>query len=171
DVPAQLLLGADVAASVLDEAIDRATVAWLAHGVGSMDACLEVCREYVNTRQQFGQPLGKFQALQHLLADMFVSVQESHSILFQALAQIDNADIAVRQRAVSAAKIVIGEALQFVLGQGIQLHGGYGITDEYAVSHFYKHGLVLEKLLGDSAVHVQRFIAAGKAASGKALVG
>ena len=116
---------------------------------------MEVCAQYVKERQQFGQPIGKFQALQHIMADMFVAGHQARSMVYQALASID-AEPAVREKAVSAAKVIVGEAAQTVSRSGIQLHGGYGVTDEYLVSHFFRRLLTLEKTLGDIDHHARR---------------
>ena len=143
------------AAALLEEAIDRATVALLAQAVGSMEASLDICTDYMKQRQQFGQPIGKFQALQHMAADMLVAVHQARSILYQALAALDGA-VRERAHAVSAAKIVCGEAMQLVSRTGIQLHGGYGLTDEYAIGHHFRRLLVLEKSFGDIEYHTRR---------------
>lgn len=140
---------------VLDEAIDRASICLMAQAVGSMEACLTICAAYLKERQQFGQPIGKFQALQHIMADMFVAAHQARSALYQAISAID-ADPPDRQRAVSLAKVTIGEASQLVSRQAIQLHGGYGVTDEYEVSHHYRRLLVLEKSYGDIDHHIRR---------------
>ena len=142
-----------------EEALDRATLAHVAEALGAMEAVLEITSEYIKTRQQFGQPIGKFQALQHRMAEMFVEVQEMRSILLRGIAHVD-AGPAERRMAVSAAKVMLGQAARFVGGQGIQLHGGIGVTDEYQVGHYYKRLLVLDKRYGDADWHLERFIAA-----------
>ena len=150
-----LLASGAEGSAILAEAIDRATVALLGQAVGSMEACLDICAAYVKERRQFGQPIGKFQALQHIMADMLVAAHQARSILYQAIAAFDG-DALARTRAVSAAKIVVGEAMQLVARNGIQLHGGYGLTDEYAIGHHYRRLFVLEKAYGDIDHHVQR---------------
>jgi len=167
-------LGADAllaapgrAAELLEEALDRAALAHVAEGLGCMEAVLEITSEYLKTRQQFGQPIGKFQALQHGMAEMFVEVQELRSILLRGIAHLD-ADPAERRLAVSAAKVMLASAGRLVGGQGIQLHGGIGVTDEYPVGHYYKRLLVLEKLYGDADWHLDRFIEAQRALERKA---
>ena len=147
--------------AVLEEALDRAALAQVAHALGCMEAVLEITSEYLKTRQQFGQPIGKFQALQHRMSEMFVEVQETRSILYRGMANLDG-PASARRQAVSAAKVVLGSAGRFVGGQGIQLHGGIGVTDEYQIGHYYKRLLVLDKLFGDSDWHLGRFIAAQK---------
>ncbi len=150
-----VLLTGPKASSVFGEAIDRTSIAYGAQAVGSMESALQICSAYIKERQQFGQPIGKFQALQHIMADMFVATHQARSALYQALAQVD-APERDRQRAVSLAKITIGEASQLVSKQGIQLHGGYGLTDEYEISHHYRRLTAIEKLYGDIDHHVRR---------------
>jgi alkylation response protein AidB-like acyl-CoA dehydrogenase len=124
-----------------------------------MEAVLAITSEYIKTRHQFGQPIGKFQALQHRMAEMFVEVQEMRSILLRGIAHLEASPVE-RRLAVSAAKVMLGDAARFVGGQGIQLHGGIGVTDEYQVGHYYKRLLVLEKRYGDADWHLERFVAA-----------
>jgi len=152
------LVGADKAFDVLEEAVDRATLAAVAEALGAMEQVLDITSEYLKTRVQFGQPIGKFQALQHRIAEMFVETQETRSILYRGLAGIDS-DPKARRAAVSAAKVYVGNAGRFVGGQGIQLHGGIGVTEEYSVGHYYKKLVTLEKLYGDTDHHLERFIA------------
>jgi alkylation response protein AidB-like acyl-CoA dehydrogenase len=144
------------ALEVLDEALDRATLARTAEAVGAMETVLQLCSDYLKTRVQFGQPIGKFQALQHRMSEMFVEVQGARSILFQGLARIDAAPQA-RARAVSAAQVVVSHAGRFVGAQGIQLHGGMGMTDECAVGHYFKRLVTIEKSYGDADWHLRRF--------------
>jgi alkylation response protein AidB-like acyl-CoA dehydrogenase len=162
----EVLLGPDAmlatpacAGSLLEEALDRAALAQVAEALGCMEAVLALTSEYLKTRHQFGQPIGKFQALQHRMSEMFVEVQETRSILYRGIAHLEG-DAATRRQAVSAAKVMLGSAGRFVGGQGIQLHGGIGVTDEYQVGHYYKRLLALEKLYGDSDWHLDRFIQA-----------
>lgn len=140
---------------LLAEVQDRAAIALMAQAVGAMEACNEVSAAYIKERKQFGQPIGKFQALQHIMADMFVSAHQARSIIYFALAQLV-APAQERSAAVSAAKVLVGEAAQLVSRSGIQLHGGYGVTDEYIVSHYYRRLLSLEKMSGDIDHHSRR---------------
>lgn len=152
------------AEELLDEAQDRAALAQVAEALGCMEAVMDLASDYLKTRQQFGQPIGRFQALQHRMAEMFVEVQETRSILYRGIAHLDGAP-AARRQAVSAAKVMLGSAGRFVGAQGIQLHGGIGMTDEYQIGHYYKRLLVLEKLYGDSDWHLDRFIRAQREAA------
>ncbi|KTR83603.1 hypothetical protein NS277_08280 [Novosphingobium barchaimii] len=150
-----VLARGDKARDLLAKALDHGRVAYAAQMVGSMEADLALCSSYLKERQQFGQPIGKFQALQHIMADMFVATHQARSILYFSLSTID-ASAEERARAISLARINISEAYQIVARQAIQLHGGYGITDEYDVSHHYRYQMVLEKLYGDAAFYERR---------------
>lgn len=145
-----ILASGEAAEAALTLALDQARIVLAAQAVGSMEAMLDICSSYLKERHQFGQPIGNFQALQHIMADMFVATHQARSALYFALSQAD-ADAGQRARAVAQARINIGEAGQLVSRQAIQLHGGYGVTDEYEVSHHYRRQLVLEKQFGDLA--------------------
>lgn len=153
------------AENLLEEAIDRAILARLAEAVGAMEAAMDITAAYIKERQQFGQPIGKFQALQHIMAEMFVESQEARSMLYHGIAHIDahieNGDAQTSKRAISMAKMAIGRAGHFVAASGIQLHGGYGVTDEYPISHYYKRLMVIEKAYGDSDFHMRRYVSLG----------
>jgi alkylation response protein AidB-like acyl-CoA dehydrogenase len=156
-VPASaLLVGGNHGATVLREAIDRATIAMIAQAVGAMEACNKVCGAYTRERKQFGVAIGSFQAIQHILADMFVATHQARSMLYHALAHVE-APASERVAALSAARIVVGEAGQLVSRNGIQVHGGYGLTDEYAVGHYFRRLICLEKLFGDINTHTTSF--------------
>jgi alkylation response protein AidB-like acyl-CoA dehydrogenase len=152
--PEAVLLAPAQGHAVLAEALDKAGIALMAQSVGAMESCLQICAAYIKERKQFGQPIGKFQALQHIMADMFVATHQSRSALYRALAFAG--DPAERAKAASLAKLTIGEASQLVSRQAVQLHGGYGVTDEYEVSHHYRRLLALEKIYGDIDYHTRR---------------
>ena len=164
-VPATLLIPADRARSRLEDAIDRMTLARIAEALGIMEKVLEITAEQLRNRSQFGQPLAKFQALQHRMAEMFVEVQETRSILYRGISMIDAAP-QDRRVAVSVAKVVASAAAGVVGGQGIQLHGGVGMTDEYAVGHYFKRLLALEKQYGDVDQHLRRIAKTYRGAGG-----
>jgi alkylation response protein AidB-like acyl-CoA dehydrogenase len=149
------------ALEVLDEAIDRLVLARVAEGLGAMEVVLQLASEHLRSRQQFGQPLIRFQALQHRLAEMFVEIQETRSILYRGLAYIE-APAAERRAAVSAAKVVAANAGRVVGEQGIQLHGGVGMTEEYQVGHYFKRLIALEKAFGDVDYHLERLASSGR---------
>ncbi len=151
-----LLVGPNRGGALVAEAVERATIALLAQAVGAMEAAIEICGAYVKERKQFGVPIGSFQAIQHMLADSFVATYQARSMLYQAISASYEQDPAVRAAAISAAKVVIGESGQTVARNGIQVHGGYGVTDEYAISHYYRRLLSLEKQYGDIERHTRR---------------
>jgi len=152
-----LLIEPARAIEVLEEALDRTVLAQIAEAVGAMEAVLEITNIYLKQRVQFGQTIGKFQALQHRMSEMFIEVQETRSMLYRGMAHL-GADPVVRAAAISAAKVVAGNAAKFVGTQGIQLHGGIGMTEEYAVGHYYKRLVVLERRYGDCDFHTERFM-------------
>lgn len=150
-----LLCGPHQGAQVLDEALDRFRIVQVADALGAMEAAMDLTAEHIRNRRQFGQPLAAFQALQHRMSECFVKVQELRSALYHAFAHVDAAPVE-RNAAVSAAVVVASEAGRFVGGQGIQLHGGVGMTEEYQVGHYFKRLLVTEKLWGDVDFHLDR---------------
>lgn len=152
------IFGPGEGSTALDEALDRANLVLVAEALGTMERILAVTSEYIKTREQFGQAIGKFQALQHIMADMFIETQQVRSILYHALAHID-APAVERNRAVSAARCIAGNAARVVGYRGIQLHGGYGMTEEFPVGHLFRHLVVLEKMFGDAELHLRRFMA------------
>ena len=128
--------------------IDRGAIAACAEAVGAMAAVTQQTVDYLKTRQQFGQPLSKFQVLQHRLVDMSVSTEEARALVHAALQALDdNAPDAARM--VWMAKVKTAQSARFVGGQGIQLHGGMGMTDELSIGHYYKRLTMCETLFGD----------------------
>jgi alkylation response protein AidB-like acyl-CoA dehydrogenase len=154
-VAATLLLSGRQAAERLDEAADRLALVRVAEALGIMEQVLDLTADYLRSRSQFGQPLARFQALQHRLAEMFVEVQEVRSVLYRGLAYIE-APAPTRRAAVSAAKVVANSASRLVGALGIQLHGGVGMTDEYVVGHYFKRLIAIEKAFGDTDYHLKR---------------
>jgi alkylation response protein AidB-like acyl-CoA dehydrogenase len=157
NVPGQLVGAEGGALPAIEAAIDHATVVVCAEAVGAMDAALFMTRDYLKTRQQFGQTLNNFQALQHRMADMLVELELARSMVFQGLAALAQGDADARREGVSAAKAMINDAGLFVTRQSIQLHGGIGMTEEYAVGHYYRRMFVINQLFGNSDVHLVRY--------------
>ena len=157
-----LLGGIGAAPSLILAAIDTALVAIGAEALGAMQSLLDATVEYTKTRRQFGQPIGKFQVLQHRMADMYMKVEQTRSLLLHAAIRLqEGSDDA--PRACAALKVKVGEAGRFVSQQAVQLHGGIGMTEELVVGHHYKRLLLLDKLFGDEHHHLRRF--AGQGAS------
>ncbi|MFT4615561.1 MAG: alkylation response protein AidB-like acyl-CoA dehydrogenase [Bacteroidia bacterium] len=158
---ANVLGEAGQALALMEAVIDKAIVAMGAEALGAMQVLLDATVEYTKTREQFGQPIGKFQALQHRMADMFLKVQETRSLLLHAAIRIDeNSDEAAS--ACAALKVKLCEAGRFVMQEAVQLHGGMGMTDELVVGHHYKRLMLLSKLYGDEAYYLRRFAALSK---------
>lgn len=134
---------------VIDRLLDRGAVAICAEACGAMAAATQATVDYLKMRQQFGQPLSKFQVLQHRLVDMYLAGEEARALLHSALEALDtNAPGA--QRAVWLAKVQTARSARFVGTQSIQLHGGMGMTDELAIGHLYKRLSLCEALFGDA---------------------
>jgi alkylation response protein AidB-like acyl-CoA dehydrogenase len=149
--PAQLI-GND-AAPLLERALDIGIAAACAEGVGAMDALLAITVEYMNTRKQFGATLANFQALRHRIADIKMQLELARSMSYFAHLKLgDHAP--QRRRALSQAKVQLGQSMRFVGQQCIQLHGGIGVTDEAAASHYFKRLTMLELAFGDTLHHL-----------------
>jgi alkylation response protein AidB-like acyl-CoA dehydrogenase len=149
--------GAGEALATVERALDRANAALCAESLGIIDALNEATLEYLKTRKQFGQPIGRFQALQHRMADMTIKAVEARSMAIVAAAALRSADPLERQRRVSAARALVGQAARFVGQQAIQLHGGIGVTDELIVSHWFKRLTAINSTFGDADFHLARF--------------
>lgn len=133
----------------------RAVAAQCAEAVGSMEAVCELTLDYLKTRQQFGQVIGKFQALQHRMVDMRIELDLATSMAILAACAADAPDSDERSRTLAAAKVLIVRAARFIAEQGVQLHGGIGLTWEYGLSHHAKHLLMLGHQLGSDDHHLK----------------
>ncbi|WP_342114874.1 acyl-CoA dehydrogenase family protein [Pseudoduganella sp. OTU4001] len=154
------LLGAQGAGwPILEAAADYGAALLCAEAMGAMDAIFAATLEYLKTRQQFGAPIGKFQALQHRMADMFIHLEQARSMAMLAAVKAGSSDAEERRRVVSAAKVRVGQAARFVGQQAVQLHGGMGVTDELPAAHYFKRLAMIELTLGDVDHHLERFIA------------
>ena len=150
--PAQPLAG-DLAA-----AIEEATLATAAYLLGVMERAFAMTLSYLKTRQQFGKPIGSFQALAHRAADLKIEVALTRASVEAAAATLDtSAAAAVRQAAVSRAKARASDAAMRVARQAIQMHGGIGYTDEYDVGLYLRKAMVLANLFGSAALHRARY--------------
>jgi pimeloyl-CoA dehydrogenase small subunit len=157
-VSADALLGAkDQALPAIERAIDYGIAALCAEAVGIMDTLIKATLEYLKTRRQFGVPIGRFQALQHRMADMLMASEQARSMMYLASVKVDSPDAAERRRAVSAAKAYIGQAARYVGQQSVQLHGGMGMTDELNISHYFKRLTMLNATFGDVDHHLGTF--------------
>jgi alkylation response protein AidB-like acyl-CoA dehydrogenase len=114
---------------------------------------------YLQNRQQFGVAIGRFQALQHRIADMLIHLEQARSMSYLAAMRCTDENVLERRRAMSASKAVVGQSCRFVAQQAVQLHGGMGMTDELVVSHWFKRLTAAELMFGDSDTHLQRYAA------------
>lgn len=171
-VPAAEVVLADVLLPVdarLDSAIDLeqalATVrdlglaAVCAEAVGILDKLLAATVAHARERKQFGQPIGKFQALQHRMADMVLHIEQARSMSTLAAVRCTEPDLAARHAALSAAKVIVGQACRFVGQQAVQLHGGMGVSDELIVSHYFKRLMAIELQFGSTEQHLEAYAA------------
>ena len=143
--------------SVLEQATDLATLAVGSEAVGCMEVLYKDTVEYCKNREQFGQPIGKFQVLQHRMVDMFMEHEQSKSLMFMAAMRWDEGYGPEAQKAVSAFKVQVGKSGKFV-GQGaVQLHGGMGMTDELNIGHYFKRLTIIDTMFGNVDHHLRRF--------------
>ncbi|MCY1350013.1 Flavoprotein desaturase PigA [compost metagenome] len=135
----------------------RAIAAQCAEAVGSMEAACALTLDYLKTRKQFGQVIGKFQALQHRMVDMRIELDQATSMAILAACVADAPDSDERSRVLAAAKVTAVRAARLIADEAIQLHGGIGLTWEYVLSHHAKHLLMLNHQFGDDDHHLNAF--------------
>jgi alkylation response protein AidB-like acyl-CoA dehydrogenase len=141
---------------IIERVVETGIAAMAAEAVGAMETMQAMTLEYLKTRQQFGQPIGRNQALQHRATEMFVALEQGRSMAMLAAMTIDEPDAAERARHISMIKAGIGQAARFVSQNAVQLHGGIGMTEEYAVGHYFRRVMVIEHTSGDTAHHLSR---------------
>ena len=154
-LPAAALLDADAGPS-LEQARDEGAAAVCAEAVGAMRRVLADTVEYSKQRQQFGQPIGTFQVLQHRMVDMYMELEQAVSAVYLAVLNL-RADAHARARAVSAAKATVGRAARFVGQNAVQLHGGMGMTEELAIGHYFKRLTAMQYEYGSTDFHRMRY--------------
>ena len=157
NLPASALLGQKgVALEAIESTLDLVISAVCAEAVGAMAVANDITRDYIRVREQFGVPIGSFQVLQHRWVDMYMEAEMAKSmsdVLAMRLRDRDE-DSALM---VAATKVRIGKA-GLVVGQGAtQLHGGVGMTNEYAVGHYYKRLMTIDILFGNQDYHCSRY--------------
>lgn len=148
---------------LVDRVVDEAIAALAAEAVGAMEVVHTMTVDYLKTRQQFGRPIGSFQALQHRAADMLVQLEQARSMAYFAAMSAEEPDAAERRKAMAAVKVQIGRSARFVGQQAIQLHGGIAVTMEYAAGHYFKRLTVNDATFGDADHHVRALAEAGGA--------
>jgi alkylation response protein AidB-like acyl-CoA dehydrogenase len=141
---------------VIERVVETGIAAVAAEAVGAMEAMHAMTLEYLKTRQQFGKPIGQNQALQHRSAEMLIALEQGRSLAMLAAITVDEPDASERAHNISMAKVGVGQSARFVSQNAIQLHGGIGMTEEYAVGHYFRRVMVIEHLFGDTAHHLSR---------------
>jgi alkylation response protein AidB-like acyl-CoA dehydrogenase len=138
---------------LLGHAVDAGIAAQCAEAVGAMDRLVAITVEYMNTRKQFGVAIASFQALRHRIADVKMQLELGRSMSYYASLKLGE-PAAQRRRALSQARVQLGQSMRFVGQQCVQLHGGIGVTDEYIASHYFKRLTMLELSFGDTQHHL-----------------
>ena len=142
---------------IIERIIGRGLLALTAESLGAMEASKQATVEYIQTRTQFGAPIGRFQALQHRMAEMFIEIEQARSAVINAAAAF-NKDTITRERALAAAKYTIGTVGQLVAEETIQIHGGMGMAWELALGHYAKRLILIDHELGDADHYLERYI-------------
>ena len=147
-------------AQLLDATLDIARIGLAAEMLGGARECFERTLGYLKTREQFGVPIGTFQALQHRAANAFCEIELAQSCVLEALTALDEGrDREEIAKLASLAKAKAGEACGLAAREGIQMHGGIGMTDEFDIGFFLKRAAVCEQTLGDRNFHLARYAA------------
>jgi pimeloyl-CoA dehydrogenase small subunit len=164
----QVEVGADAALGdpenglpLVERVVDEARIALCSEAVGAMDESLKTTIEYLKTRQQFGQNIGKFQALQHRGSDMFVALEQARGITMYGTMAVSYDDANERSTAIAATKVQVGRSSKYIGQQSIQLHGGVGMTMEYKIGHYFKRLTMIESTFGDADYHLRRIAEQG----------
>lgn len=158
-IPGDALIGEEGAALPLIERVtDEAIAAQCAEACGAMKVAHAMTLDYSKQRKQFGVPIGSFQVLQHRMVDMYTEYEQAVSLTYFATLKLD-AEERERKLAVSTAKVRIGQAAHHVGQEAIQIHGGNGMTDEYAIGHYFKRLTIFDSEFGNIDHHMKRHIA------------
>ena len=141
---------------VIERVVEAGIAATAAEAVGAMETMQAMTLEYLKTRQQFGRPIGQNQVLQHRATEMLMELERGRSMAMLATMMVEEPDSAERAHNIAMAKVGVGQASKFVSQNAIQLHGGIGMTEEYAVGHYFRRCMVIEHTFGDTAHHLSR---------------
>ena len=151
------LIGEEGKAYPLIELVADETIAALcAEAIGAMSVLNDATVEYCKTRKQFGQPIGKFQVLQHRMVDMFMQYEQSVSMTYMVNLKLGEGE-SERTKAASGAKVQICNASKFIGQNAVQLHGGMGMTDELNVGHYFKRLAMIETQFGNADHHLKKY--------------
>ncbi|WP_374526801.1 acyl-CoA dehydrogenase family protein [Novosphingobium sp.] len=153
-VPGEALLTGGI--DLVERVVDEASMAVCAEATGIARVMLSQTVEYTKQRKQFGQPIGKFQSLQHRMADMLVEGEQIASMTLMGTLKLD-APAEARKAAVSLAKAKVARSIKFVGQSAIQTHGGIGITMELGIGHYFKRSTMIEGQFGSADYHLERY--------------
>ncbi len=142
--------------AIIQAVIDAGIAATAAETVGAMEAMNDMTLEYSKTRVQFGAPIGTYQVVQHRMSDMFMTQEQGRSMAMLATMMMDEQDPATRAHNMAMAKVGVAQAGRYVSQSAVQMHGGIGMTEEYAVGHYFRRCMVMERLWGDPAYYLQK---------------
>lgn len=147
--------------AALERTADEAIAFLAAEAVGAMEVLHETTLEYSKTRKQFGVAIGSFQVIQHRLVDMFTALEQARSIALYGTMMSADDDATERRRAMHAVKVQTGKSARLVGQDGVQLHGGIGMTDEYKASHYFKRLTMIELAFGNTEHHLRELARMG----------
>ena len=153
-----MLAEAGTAYAAIEAGVAAGIVAVSAEALGAMQVASQMTLEYLKTRKQFGVPIGKFQSLQHRFAELLIEIEQVRSALINAAGHLEK-DSQMRQWHVSALKNLVGRVGHLVAEECIQMHGGIGMTWEYALPHYAKRLTMIDHLYGDEDYHLERIMA------------
>jgi pimeloyl-CoA dehydrogenase len=142
--------------AALQATLNAGMAAACADMVGAMEGAHQLALAYLNTRQQFGRLIGENQALRHRAAEMLVSLEICRSMAIAAALAVDHPDAEASSADLLRAKLLIGRHSRLLCQHAIQIHGGIGMTEEYAVGHYLRRVHVLDQLFGDSEAQASR---------------
>lgn len=157
-VPASARLGtAGKGLAALTDVIARANVALAAESLGAMETAVELTRDYLMTRKQFGRPIGTFQALAHRYSDLLIELEQARSAVINGAGHLED-DAAERDLHGASMRNLIGRVGRLVAEESIQMHGGIAMTKEYELAHIAKRIVMTDHRFGDTDYHLERFI-------------
>ena len=153
-VPGEALLAGGI--DLIERVVDEGTMGLCAEATGVARKLHEGTLAYSKERKQFGQPIGRFQALQHRMADMLIDAEQIASMTLMGTLKLD-LPAEQRKAAVSLAKAKTARAIKAVGQSAVQTHGGIGITMELAIGHYFKRGTMIEGQFGSADYHLERY--------------
>lgn len=157
-LPASARLGAPGKGyAAIADTVAAANVALAAETLGAMETAVELTREYLVTRKQFGRPIATFQALAHRYTDLLIELEQARSAVINAAGNLES-DARIRDLNIASSRNLIGRVGRLVAEDSIQMHGGIAMTQEYELAHIAKRIVMTDHRFGDMDYHLERFI-------------